>query len=135
MLCRLTALGTLLLLACAGPTSPRDELIGQWKSDRVATLEELDGHAELTNDQRELLEGLLGHLTIEYTGETISSSLDDWNSTGPYTVVSQGLKFVDIRRQDALSGKMKLRRVWVDGNRMRIWVDSIGFHEHFTRIQ
>jgi hypothetical protein len=127
-------LGGLLLMACASPTNPRDQLIGRWKSDRAATLAGLEGHPTITPAQRELLEEILGELVVEYSANSLTSNLEDWSESGKYEVVAEGPDFVELRAHDSLLEEEVVRRVWVTDDRMWIWVEGIGFYEFFTRL-
>jgi len=123
-----------LLLAAAAHAGPREDLIGRWRSDRATTLAKLADHPTITREQRALLDEILGELVIEYAPNTLTAQLDDWSETNPYEIVQQGTDFVDVRSYDPTLRKRITRRVWVDGTRMWIWVEGIGFHEYFERI-
>ena len=127
-------LGGLLLLACAGEPGPREQLLGRWRSDRTATLAGLAGHPTITPAQRELFEEILGELVIEYTADSVTSTLDDWTERGTYEVVAEGTDFVDLQAVDPSTGEEFVRRIWVEEDRMWVWVEGVGFYEFFARL-
>jgi hypothetical protein len=134
MTLRTALVACLLLVAPLAQAGPREELLGRWRSDRSTTLAKLVGHPKITAEQRALLEEILGELVIEYEEAFFTAHLDDWTETRPYEVVAEGSDFVDLRSYDAVMGKTIQRRVWVEGTRMWLWVEGIGFYEHFERL-
>ncbi|MCG8588008.1 MAG: hypothetical protein MJE66_01825 [Proteobacteria bacterium] len=134
MTARVALLGSLLLVACTTGAGPREQLLGRWQSDREATLAKLENHPTLTEAQRSLFEEILGELVVEYTNDSVTSSLEGWCDTRPYEVVGEGPDYVDLRGRDLVTEETIKRRVWVKGDRMWIWIDHLRFHEYFVRL-
>ena len=96
---------------------------------------ELVDHPTVTAEQKALLDEILGELVIEYSRDSFTSRLDGWEETVPYEVVAEGENFLDLRGYEAAAAEWVVKRVWVDGDVMWVWVEGIGFREYFTRLR
>ena len=95
---------------------------------------ELESHATIAEDQKKLLDEILGVLVVEYDRGDVTLTMDEWRESGSYEVIAEGPNYVDLRGYDTVTQEWVVRRVWVEGDRMWIWVDGIGFHEYFRRV-
>jgi hypothetical protein len=113
-------------------SSPHERMLGTWQSDRSATLEELSNHPSITSMQRDLLDQILGRLVVEYREHSAISKLDGWSGSWQYDVVGEGPNYVDLRGFDERSAQVK--RIWVEGDRMWVHVEGMGFNEYYSRM-
>lgn len=121
------------LLGCA--EAPRRALIGTWRSDRAATLLNVDACKCVSPEQRAWLEQNLGQMTVEYTESTMTARLPGWTDAGPYAVVAEGEDWVELRRTDLDEKEARVHRVRVDGDRMRVKAAHLGFEEVLARVE
>lgn len=81
-----------------------------------------------------MLSEILGELEVEYDADSVTNQIGDYRESGPYHVVREGADFVDLSGYDTHLEKEVVRRVWVQGDRMWIWVEGSGFYEYFERL-
>lgn len=120
------------LLGC--DRSPRHDLVGTWKSDRAATLAEVERCDCVEAEQRLWLEENLDGFTVEYTSSQMTARIGTWSDSGPYAVVAEGPDWVDLRRTDLPADRGPVHRVWIEEDRMRVRTAHLGFDEVFKRI-
>jgi len=131
----------LVLLVRGTPMSKLSDprLIGTWISDRERTLENLRTQWQPSEERHSDLSDLLGRLKVTYTDATVTTELDDFVQTGPYTVVGVDNYSVVIRDDSPPDPAMEMAELSTfscinfDGDDT-YWVTSGGFTEYFTRV-
>jgi hypothetical protein len=138
----LLALGTaLLLLACGEPEALRDErLLGRWRSDKTATLAEIEAIGGFTAQQRRSLKATLGRRTLTYSESRLTTRLEgvgaerELTTSAPYRVVAvQGNEIV-VESHDHLLGSSERESVFVEGDRLWIWIADGRWREFYRRV-
>lgn len=145
---------TLAAAATAAGADPR--LLGTWRSDREASLAFASGHSGLEDRTRQFLEQLLGHLTLSFDPQHLTSHLADVpvrSATGvvstlagfserhPYRVLSATRREVTVSTVDPVSGQPEVV-VFHGENGDALWVELpsppmpvTGLREYFVRVR
>lgn len=118
-----------LMVGCSSPLS-RNELVGEWQSNKRRTLEYLDSNQVLTPQQRAFLEPNYGKLVFSATDTEVTISWTDGSSptqTYPYTYTREGNKYT-------VNVDNRLFIYTMEGDCM--WVDLAGgLREYFCRVE
>lgn len=132
-----------LLFTLAKKSSPPKlddpRLLGTWVSDRERTLELLG--PSRSDESRAKLKNLFGKLKIAYTDRTITTELDDFIETIPYTVLGVDEHSVVIRDDSppdpdmAVLEMSSFSKIHFDGDDS-YWVTTEigGITEYFKRV-
>ena len=129
----------LALLACGGaaPTLGGARLLGPWRSDKAATLGEVDAIGGFTPKARRALEATLGRRTLTYTESRLTSRLQgggDLTESGPYRIVAIRGNELVLETWDHALGATGRRSVFVDGDRLWIWLAGGKWREFYRRV-
>lgn len=138
----LRALGpALLLLACGDPEAlHEDRLLGSWRSDKPATLAEIEAIGGFTAQQRRSLEATLGRRTLTYTASRLTTRLEDAAGDGeltasaPYRVVAVRGNEIVVESHDHLLGSAEHESVFVEGDRLWVWIADGRWREFYRRL-
>ena len=80
---------------------------------------------------------MFGHLTVSYSGNTITTSYDGETNSFGYRVVSCGSDFVAMRVDKGLDKDRRIHLRFVEGG-SAYWIDlgplSLGIEEKFDRL-
>ena len=80
---------------------------------------------------------MFGHLTVSYSGNTITTSYDGETNSFGYRVVSRGSDFVAMRVDKGLDKDRRIHLRFVEGG-SAYWIDlgplSLGIEEKFDRL-
>jgi hypothetical protein len=88
------SLCSFLIISCA--TARKDcPLVGRWRSNEKATLEQMEKYGNLTEEQRNAFLNFFGKLALEYTCSKVTSYYSD-------TLVAKNMKYEIIKRQGNL---------------------------------
>ncbi len=131
----------LLLLACGAPEPLQDErLLGTWRSDKPASLAEIDAIGGFTALQRSALEATLGRRSVTYTDSRVTTRLEGAAGEGgltasaPYRIVAvQGNEIV-VESHDHVLGSTERASVFVEGDRMWLWLADGRWREFYRRV-
>jgi len=130
--------GTLLLVAAVALPVSADILLhqlqGTWKSDKDATLAELRKHDHWTEERIKLIEGILGKMTVRFSGKTMQTEFLDLKSEVEPNVKKLEDGRIRIEYTDQTFGK-QVSIVEVSGDSMWVtWPETpIPFRERFAR--
>jgi len=131
----------LLLLACGDPETLRDErLLGRWRSDKRATLAEIEAIGGFTGQQRRSLEATLGRRTLTYTASRLTTRLEgaageaELTASAPYRVVAVRGNEIVVESHDHLLGSAERESVFVAGDRLWLWIADGRWREFYRRV-
>jgi hypothetical protein len=109
-------------------------LIGIWKSEADATIQEMRKTRPVTDQQELGLRKIFGHMTITFTKSSYSTELNGVVQSEKYTVVLKDSDSVIIKVKTALTGQIEQIRIqFVD--RGTYWVEMSGIRKCFKRIR
>ena len=83
-----------LIISCA--TTRNDcPLVGKWRSNEKATLEQMEKYGNLTEEQRNIFLNIFGKLTLQFTCSEVTSYYND-------SLVAKDVKYEIIKREGNL---------------------------------
>ncbi len=109
-------------------------LQGTWRSDKAASIEEMNRSNSVTAQQKGTLSSLFGKLVVTYTPGTFTTEFNGERTTLPYQAVGAGNDFVEIEYTPAGQGGTQRKRLNVSGDTLWIDLPQFGFREVFKRI-
>jgi nucleoid DNA-binding protein len=115
-------------------TGPAAPLQGTWRSDKAASIEEMNQSKTVTAQQKETLSSLFGKLVVTYTPSTFTTEFNGERTTLPYQAVGAGNDFVEIEYAPPGQGGTQRKRLNVSGDTLWIDLPQFGFREVFKRI-
>jgi len=125
----------LLLVTCFSALAGDGRLIGNWRSDKEATLAYLKSHTRLTAQQLDKVGQMLGKMTVTFTATNLTLKSEGWKFESPYKVVSETKDSVTLESTDPGSGKLTRDKYELDANGFWTTDNRIpGFKERFIRI-
>lgn len=121
------------------PSSSRgflEPLQGTWKSDKLATIEELRKHDHWTPRRLSMIEEILGKTTVAFKGATMHSKYENLEYHGVPTVTELQNGQIRIEYTDETFGEQVVV-LQLEGNAMWVtWPESeIPIRERFVRIK
>lgn len=118
--------------------TPKQRLLGTWKSDRLRTFRHWKPAARSTPAQFRKFKGLFGHLLVRWTSKRVYTTLGDFTDRQPYEVVAEDFDSIVVRvpRSEFMGGGDELLHIHFDPDGKRYWMAvnwSQGFVEWFRR--
>jgi hypothetical protein len=131
------SLCSFLILSCAAVRNDCP-LVGKWRSNEKATLEQMQKYANLTEEQRNIFSNIFGKLTLEYTCSKVTSYYKD-------SIVAKDMKYKIIKREGSLLeikyyapellGGITTRQITLVGDCYYLPVGRFTFSEVFCRVK
>lgn len=113
-------------------------LVGKWRSNEKATLEQMERYGNLTEQQRNVFLNILGKLTLEYTCSSVTSYHKD-------NLVAKDTKYEITKREGnllqvkyylpELLGGATTKRITLVGDCYYVPLERFTFSEVFCRVE
>ena len=119
------------------PEKPKSDprLIGVWKSDRRATLDEWRYTKRLSQQRLRKFMSIFGKLHLVYTAKRIRGTFDEYKFTQRYRVLGSDSDSVAICFEDRqLTKEWRIQHIHFHGQN-RFWVAVGGNREWFKRVK
>ena len=128
---------TILLLAqsTVGLAEPR--LLGSWRSDALLTIQSIEQIRELTAEERERFEQVLGNMTMTFRDETVRV---EWGEPGskpmsvPYKVLDSGENHVTVEFDDRQGDTQETVKYRFEGDCIKRRLIPEGWFEYFCKV-
>ncbi len=125
-------------VACGAPEPPvATALLGTWRSDKAATLAEIDVIGGFSPKVRRVLGETLGRRTLTYTATRVTARVEGGARTttsSPYRVVSSRGNRFELEGYDVVLGEPGRTSLVVEGDRMWLWMDGGRWREFYRRV-
>lgn len=126
-----------LIISCA--TARRDcPLLGKWRSNEKATLEQMEKYGSLTEEQRNVFLNIFGKLTLEYTCSEVTSYYKDslLEKNVKYQIIKREGNLLEIKyHASELLGGTTTKRITLVGDCYYLPLERFTFSEVFCRVR
>lgn len=133
------AISLCLFLTTSCATARNDcPLIGKWRSNERASLEEMEKYGNLTEEQRNIFLNIFGKLTLEYTYSKVTSYYED-------NLVAKDMKYEIFKREGnlleikyhapELLGGTNTKRITLVDDCYYLALERFTFNEVFCRVK